>query len=110
VLTLTTEGILDYLSWAKSQEEDPWLQDDLQIAWLTVLWASRGHAHPDVLATQLTLGLAPDKVWPEIVARRRAKLGPLYDQFYPEMASLPPKKPVARQSNEDDSRRVKTGS
>ena len=36
-------------------------------------------------------GLPPGQLYPAILARRKAKLGPLYDSFYP---ALPPKKPV----------------
>jgi len=89
-----TAHVLEYLEWAKSQESDPWAQDDLHISWLTVLYASRDLPQPTVRATQVTLGLHPDHVWPAIEERRRAKLGPLYDQIFPAStdADLPPKK------------------
>lgn len=75
--------ILSRLCAAEAQEPDPWLQDDLRIARLTVAHAARGDTmlcSPDVLASYEVLGLHPAKVWPAIEARRKALLGPLYEE------------------------------
>lgn len=83
--------VLSWLERAKAQELDPWLRDDLHIAYLTVLYAGRGDAvacAPNVLATYEVLGVHPDKVWPRIFARKLA-LGLLDQEVAP-----PPKKPA----------------
>ncbi len=104
-----SQGVLQYLEKAERKETDPWLRDDLRIAWLTALYASRGEPWPHVLATEKILGLHPEKVWHAIVARRKAQLGSEYRLWYDEAGnalrpgeipapSLPatfsPKKPV----------------
>jgi hypothetical protein len=71
--------VLSRLAQALTQEIDPWLRDDIQIARWTVLYAARGEAEicgPHVLASYQVLGLHPEKVWPAIQARSLA-LGPL---------------------------------
>jgi hypothetical protein len=83
--------ILARLEYAEAHESNPHLQDDYRIAWITVLYAARGEPQPQVAATYAVLGLHPDKVWPAIVARRKAMLGADYDKFF---AEHPPKKPV----------------
>lgn len=74
------------------REVNPHFQADLRIAWITVLRASRGEPWPHVSATYTVLGLHPDKVWPSILERRKALLGPLYEDFFG--VTLPPKKPA----------------
>jgi hypothetical protein len=86
-----SERILSRLERAEAHEPNPHLQADYRIAWITVIRASRGELWPHVTATYEVLGLHPDKVWPAILARRKALLGPLYEAFYG--VSLPPKKP-----------------
>jgi hypothetical protein len=71
-----TFSILDYLASAEAREEDVWLRDDVRIAWITVLNASQGSPIPQIEASYAVLGLHPDKVYPAIVARRAALLGP----------------------------------
>jgi hypothetical protein len=87
-----TEGVLRYLESAEKEENDPWLRDDIRIAWIATLRASRGEAFPYVSATYTVLGMHPDKVWPAIEARRRAMLGADYDKFFGGSSS--PRKPV----------------
>lgn len=101
--------ILARLAAALSQEPDPWLRDDLKIARLMVLYAANGEAvscAPQVMASYEVLGLHPEKVWPAIVARRKAKLGSEYSRSYDangnwivadwtrQLVALPPKKPA----------------
>lgn len=71
------ERVLVCLEAAERKEFDPWLRDDIRIAWITTLYASRGNPQPHVDATYRVLGLRPDKVWPAICARRAALLGRL---------------------------------
>ncbi|MGB6774613.1 MAG: hypothetical protein WBE45_09560 [Terriglobales bacterium] len=81
------ERILARLEDAEWCEVNPHFQDDIRIAWLTVLHAARDDCllcTPHVWATYMVVGLHPDNVWPSIVARREFLLG----------ASSPPKKPV----------------
>lgn len=83
--------VLARIEVAEAREIDPWFRDDYRISWITVMNAARGVAEPHVAATYAVLGLHPQKVWPAIVARRKAQLGPLYEEFYG--VSLPPKNP-----------------
>jgi hypothetical protein len=79
--------ILARLADASAHEPDPWLRDDLMIAKLTVLYAANGEAPicgPHVLASYMVLGLHPRKVWPKIVARRKAQFGRDYSLYYDE--------------------------
>ena len=87
-----TRRVLSRLEQAELLELNPHLKDDYRIAWITVLYASAGMNQPNVVATYRVLGLHPDKVWPAIVARRKADLGSLSEEFWGEAAS--PKKPV----------------
>ena len=95
-----TEGVLLYLEKAEKNEIDPWLRDDIRIAWITALWAQRGvpswslhaYATPYVAATWQVLHCHPDEVWPRIVAQRREKLGHLHDKVWGVASS--PRKPV----------------
>jgi len=85
--------VVTRLAEAEAQEPHPWLRDDLRIARLTVAYAANGEAtlcSPDVLASYMVLGLHPARVWPAILARRKALLGPLYEA----VLELPPKKPA----------------
>jgi hypothetical protein len=83
--TLSVEGVLRHLEGAEKKESDPWLRDDIRIAWITVLEASRGNPQPHIDATYRVLWIHPDKVWPAICARRAALLG----------SASSPKKPCA---------------
>jgi hypothetical protein len=69
------ERVLRRLEAAEKKEPDPWLRDDIRIAWITVLEASRGNRQPHIDATYRVLGLHPDKVWPAIIERHLAILG-----------------------------------
>jgi hypothetical protein len=72
-----TNRVLVRLETAEAKEPDPWMRDDIRIAWITTLYASQGNQQPHVDATYRVLGLHPDKVWPAILARREAILGPI---------------------------------
>lgn len=79
-----TNRVLVQLAKAETKEPDPWMRDDIRIAWITVKWAAEGVPDwcwyrtdpPYVAATRQVLrGLRPDQVWPAILARRKALLG-----------------------------------
>jgi hypothetical protein len=89
---LSSRRVLRRLEQAEAREIDPHFGDDYRIAWITVLEAARGNPQPTVNATYRVLGLHPDRVWPAIIARRKALLGSYYEAFWGE--SLPPKKPA----------------
>lgn len=87
-----SERVLVCLEKAERAEIDPWLRDDIRIAWITTLYAARGNPQPHVDATYRVLGIHPDQVWPHIVARRQAMLGSDYPKFFGGISS--PRKPV----------------
>jgi hypothetical protein len=70
------ERVLARLEQAEHREPDPWLRDDIRIAWIATLYASQGNRQPFIDASYRVLGLHPDKVWCAILARREALLGP----------------------------------
>jgi hypothetical protein len=81
--------VLDYLLSARLSETDPWYADDIAIAAKTVKLAAEGCPRPHHVATMEILGIAPELVWPRIVADRKAKLGKLYTKFYDASTDLP---------------------
>jgi len=70
------ERVLARLEQSENREPNPWLRDDIRIAWIATLYASQGNSQPFIDASYRVLGLHPDKVWPAICARRAALLGP----------------------------------
>lgn len=95
-----SERVLVYLERAEKKEIDPWRRDDYRIAWITTLWSHKGvpdwswhkGSSPYAAATYQVLQCLPDEVWPRLLAERREKLGPLYEQVWG--AELAPRKPV----------------
>ena len=81
--------VLRRLEDAETREVNPHFQTDYRIAWITVLRAARGELGAHISASYAVLGLHPSKVWPAIVARRRALLG---SEIWG--VTLPPKKPA----------------
>lgn len=96
---------------SEKREIDSWLRDDLRQSWisLSTFWHGKFPTFWDAFmdASYRMYGLHPDQVWPSIVAKRRAKLGPLYSVLYDEndlprtedlSVGPPPKKPVRSES------------
>lgn len=103
-----TERVLAYLEQAEKEEIDPWLREDIRIAWITTLWSHKGvpdwswhrDSPPYVAATYQVLRCRPEEVWPHIVARRKELFGAAYDRYYDDAGNripevLSPKKPCA---------------
>lgn len=82
--------VLIRLEQAEKHELNPHLRDDIRIAWITALYAHRGNPQPAIDATYRVLGIHPDKVWPAIVARRKAMLGSAYACVYDATGNLQP--------------------
>ena len=83
------ERVLTFLARAESKTTDPWQADDYRVAWLTVLYAARGHANPWEFAFWGYYGKTLSKAliaWAERDAQTAIEL---------ERCSLPPKKPSA---------------
>jgi hypothetical protein len=94
-----TEGVLAYLEKAELKETDPWLRDDIRIAWITTKWAQHGvpasawvKDSPHAAATFQVLRCRPEEVWPRILQQRQETLGALYTQVWGDVSS--PRKPV----------------
>jgi hypothetical protein len=97
-----TERVLTYLESAEKKEIDPWLRDDIRIAWITTQWSQHGvpdwswhrDSPPYVAATYQVLHCRPEQVWPRIEAQRKAQLGAMYAELWGGAASSSPRKPV----------------
>lgn len=91
------ERILARLEDAEHREPNPHFQSDYRIAWITVLYASRGHQQPFVTACYQVLGCHPDKLQSLRERSRRTKLGSLYESWpgltAADVAAISPKKP-----------------
>ena len=67
--------ILDRLWEAETSEPDVHLRQDYRQAWICVSLASRGEPEPFITSSYRIYGSHPNKVWPQILANRKAKLG-----------------------------------
>jgi hypothetical protein len=76
--------VLSRLWQSEVSEVNPHFQADYRIAYIAVLLAARDVPNPVVNASYLVMGIHPSKVWPRIVARRKALLGKEYPLFYDE--------------------------
>jgi hypothetical protein len=100
------DRVLAYLEQEEKREIDPWLRDDIRIAWITTHWSQRGvpdwswhrDSSPYVAATYQVLRCHPDQVWPNIVAQRKAQLSSAYEEVWG--VTSPPKKPAQSQLGE----------
>ena len=76
------DRILARLVQAEAHEPHVWLRDDYRQSFITIALAAKGSALPFVEASYRMYGPHPDKLWPAIVARRKAQLGAEYSNFY----------------------------
>jgi hypothetical protein len=88
--TALSNRILERLWESICRERDPWMRDDLRIAWMTVKWTTDGvpewsffnNQSAHTAATQTVLHCYPDQVWSLINQVRIAKLSREYGRFY----------------------------
>ena len=90
--------ILDRLWEAEISEEDIWFRQDYRQVFITVSLASKGNTEPFVAASYTLYSLHPDKVWPRILANRKARLGKEFADWYDQAGNwkpeIPGKKPA----------------
>lgn len=83
-----TGRVLLRLEQAERAEINPHFRDDIRIACITILYAARKEPSPFVRATYAVFGIHPDFVFAAITARRQAKLGAEYSQWYDAAGNL----------------------
>ncbi len=71
------DRVLARLIQAEAHESDPWYRDDCRQAFIVLSLALKGESQPFVSASYRMYGLHPDKLYPAILARREALLGPM---------------------------------
>lgn len=91
--------VLAELVRASAHEANPHFRDDYQITWIAIYTADvKGEFDNGwdalVAASGVVIGRHPDLVWPSIVARRKADLGPEYSKWYDEYNNLRPSEPL----------------
>ena len=84
------DRILDRLWEAERSEPDIHLRSDYRQAFICVSLASRGEAQPFVTSSYTMYGIHPDKVWPHIIAKRKAKLGEEFADWFDAAGNLRP--------------------
>jgi len=72
----SADRVLARLIQAEAHESDPWYRDDCRQAFIVLSLALKGESQPFVSASYRMYGLHPDKLYPAILARREALLGP----------------------------------
>jgi len=98
----TVEHVLLYLAAAEAKESDPWLQDDIRVAYKTCVNAQAGMSDPWIQAFCSYFGKHPKKaipLWAERAAKREALLGPGLTEISPKKPNqsvrLPQKRKIA---------------
>src|SRR5262249_44486234 len=94
------DRVMARLIQAEAHETNSHLRDDYRQAFICLSLAKRGNTEPFVVSSYQIYGLHPDKVWPAIMAKRAAKLGKEFGQWYSTDGQLlpdvgVPKKPSA---------------
>jgi len=82
--------ILDWLQTAELSEPDIWFRQDYRQAFITVSLASKGNTEPFLSASYAVYGIAPEKVWPRIMAGRKARLGKEFADWFDAAGILKP--------------------
>ena len=83
----------------EAHEPNPHFQDDYRQTFIALSLALKGSPIPFIEASYTCYGIHPDKVWPAILARREAILGP-------PTVNRSPKKPCATVGRETDDGKV----
>ena len=94
------QRVLFRLIQAEEREAEVHLRDDYRQAFICLSLASRGNTEPFLVSSYQMYGKHPDLVWPAIMAKRAAKLGKEFGQWYSTDGQLlpdvgVPKKPAA---------------
>ena len=102
-----TQRILFRLIQAEERETDVHLRDDYRQAFICLSLASRGNTEPFLVSSYQMYGKHPDLVWPAIMAKRAAKLGKEFGQWYSTDGQLlpdvgVPKKPPTTPEKPDE--------
>ena len=69
------DRVLARLIQSEAHEVNPHLKDDYRQSFITISLALKGDPQPFVSASYRMYGIHPEKLWPAIVARRKALLG-----------------------------------
>src|SRR5262245_59650826 len=85
-----SDRVLDRLWKAGNSEADVYLAADIRQAFIVVSLASRGAPQPFVTSSYTMYRIAPDLVWPKIIARRKAQLGEEFSDWYDAAGNLKP--------------------
>jgi hypothetical protein len=97
VVTVNACRILEHLQKAELSESDEWFRQDYRQAFICVSLASRGERQPFITSSYRVYGSHPDKVWPKIMADRKARLGKEFAEWYDAAGNrkldIPGKKP-----------------
>lgn len=101
-----SERVLARLVQSQAHEVNPHLQADYRQSWITVYYASLGNPIPFVEASYRIHGCHPDKLWPQIVANRKAMLGPDYDKWFDADGNLRPDKKPSQSIGKDKQERA----
>lgn len=104
-----SERILARLIQAEARESLVYYEDDYRQAFICVTLASRGNTIPFVVSSYQMYGLHPDKVYPAILARRKALLGPTGADItttQPSHVSAPASKKPSRSVRDEERKRA----
>jgi hypothetical protein len=90
--------VMTRLQQAEAHELNLHLKSDYRQAWITTSFAQKNVHEPFVAASYVIYGLHPDKVWPSVVADRKARLGAEYYDWYDSADILRPDIPQIPQT------------
>ena len=78
---------------SEAHEVDPHFRDDYRQSFITLTLAMRGNTIPFIVASYQVYGIHPDKVWSSVLAKRKAKLGNEYRDWYDAVGNRRPDVP-----------------
>jgi hypothetical protein len=90
------DRLLARLVQAEAHEDNLFYKQDYRQAAIVVSLADRGNPEPFVASSYACYGIHPDKLWPKLLAKRRAALGPEYSRWYDAAGNLRPDAPKKR--------------
>jgi hypothetical protein len=102
--------ILDRLQKAELSEPNIWYRQDYRQAFICVSLARRCEPQPFITSSYRIYGLHPSKVWPMIMAKRKARLGKEFADWYDQAGNwkpdIPGKKPAVYIPDEQADRAI----